>query len=340
MLRKFLSQITGGQHLSREDATRVFQIIMNGGATPAQIAAVLIAMRINGETVDEIAGAAIVMRAKMERISAPENTIDVCGTGGDAINNYATLNVSTAVALVVAACGIPVAKHGNKSVSSSSGSADVLSSLGVNIQADKAAAERSLREAGICFLYSPLYHRAMRHVTPIRQELNMRTIFNLLGPLANPAMPRYQLMGVYDKELLVPLAETLKILGSRRAWVVHGSDGMDELTITGTSHVAELRNDEIHTFEITPEEAGLARTDPDLLKGKNPDSNAHALSLLLSGTLSPYRDIVLLNAAGALMAADKVTHIKDGVMMAAEALDSGKAKEALANLVKISNEKY
>lgn len=340
MVRKFISQLAEGGHLNKDESARAFQIIMNGGATPAQIAAMLMAFRLRGETVEEITGAALAMRAKMETISAPDEVIDVCGTGGDASrNDGATLNVSTAVSLVTAACGVPVAKHGNKSVSSSSGSADVLAALGVNIQADKSLAEASLYEAGICFMYSPLYHKAMRHVAPIRQELGIRTIFNLLGPLANPAKPRRQLLGVYDKALLQPMAEVLRGLESTKAWIVHGSDGMDELTLSGVSYIAELNNNEIRTFEITPEEAGLERVDPDALKGKTPDSNARELALLLSGKKSPYRDVVLFNSAAALIVADKAADIKQGVTTATEAIDSGKAQEALASLVRITNER-
>lgn len=339
MFRQFISRIAEGKHLTKDEAIRVFQIIMTGGATPAQIAALLMGLHMKGETIEEIAGAAMTMRAKMQTISAPQDAIDVCGTGGDAgRSSGATLNVSTAVALVVAACGVPVAKHGNKSVSSLSGSADVLSALGVNVQADKNNVERALRETGICFMFAPLYHKAMRHISPTRQELGIRTIFNLLGPLANPASPRYQLLGVYDRNLLHPMAEILRLLGSEKAWIVHGSDFMDELTITGVSYVAELRNNEISMIEITPEEAGLDRAEPDALKGKSIDSNARELSLLLAGKRSPYRDVVLLNAGGALVVAGRAVHIRDGVTIAAEALDSGKAKEVLANLVRISNE--
>lgn len=339
MLKEFIHKLAEGNHLTRDEASRAFQIIMTGGATPAQIAALLMALHVNGESVEEIAGAAITMRAKMDTVPAPVNAIDVCGTGGDAASSGGTLNVSTAVALVVAGCGVPVAKHGNKSVSSMSGSADVLAALGVNLQADKFLVERSLAEAHICFMYAPVYHKAMRHIAPTRQELGVRTIFNLLGPLANPAKPKRQLMGVYDKEVLKPMAEVLRILGSEKAWVVHGSDHMDELTITGTSYIAELKNNEITQFEISPEEAGLERAEAGSLKGKGPDSNARELSLLLAGKKSPYRDVVLLNAGAALIVVDKAANIKKGVQLAAESVDSGAAKTALADLVRITNEK-
>lgn len=338
MIRQFISSIAEGNHLTRDESIRVFQIIMTGGATPAQIAAILTGLRMNGETVDEIAGAALTLRAKMQSIAAPENSIDVCGTGGDASQNGGTLNVSTAVALVVAGCGVPVAKHGNKSVSSKSGSADVLAALGINLQAEKEKVEESLRNANICFMFAPLYHKAMRHISPTRQELGMRTIFNLLGPLANPAKPKRQLLGVYDQEMLEPMAETLRALESEKAWVVHGSDHMDELTITGVSYVAELKDHAITCFEITPEDAGLERAEADTILGKDPDSNARELALLLAGKRSPYRDVVLLNAAAALIVADKTSDIKEAAAMAAEAIDSGAARTALADLVRISNE--
>jgi anthranilate phosphoribosyltransferase len=333
-IQRFITKVAEGKHLSQEETSRAFQIIMNGGATPAQIASLLTALHIKGETPEEITGAALVMRAKMEKITAPDNAIDVCGTGGD---HKGSLNVSTAVALVVAACGLPVVKHGNKSVSSLSGSADILAELGVNIQADKAKVEASLSNANICFMYAPLYHKAMRHVAPVRQELGFRTLFNLLGPLVNPAQPTYQLMGVYDKDLLEPLAKVLRLLGSTNAWVVHGSDGIDELTLSGVSHVAELKNGEIRLFDITPEEAGLERAEPDAIAGKSPAYNARELSLLLTGKQSPYRDIVLYNSAAALLIAGKVENLLAGVMLAKEVIDSGKAKEALAKLMYETN---
>lgn len=338
MLRNFIAQVADGGHLSKDEASRAFQIVMNGGATPAQIAALLMGLHINGETAEEIAGAAITMRAKMEHVSAPGGIIDVCGTGGDAKKGGPTLNISTAVALTVAGCGVPVAKHGNKSVSSLSGSADVLAALGVNIQADKERIERCITEAGICFMFAPVFNKSMRHIGPTRQELGIRTVFNLLGPLANPARPKRQLMGVYESSLLEPMARVLRTLESEKAWVVHGGDGMDELTITGVSHVAELSNSEIKVFEITPEDAGLECADADSLRGRSPDGNARELNLLLNGKRSPYRDIVLLNAGAALVVADRVTDIREGVVIASEAIDSGKAKETLADLIMITNE--
>lgn len=334
-IQRFIHRVGEGRHLSRMDAQRAFQIVMSGGATPAQIAALLMGLRMKGETVAEITGAAEVLRARMETVDASQPIIDVCGTGGDGTG---TLNVSTAVAFVVAGCGVAVAKHGNKSVSSRSGSADVFAELGVNIQADKASAARALAEANICFLFAPLYHKAMRLVSPVRQELAMRTIFNLLGPLANPARPQRQLMGVYDRSLLRPLARVLQGLGSESAWVVHGSDGTDELTITGVSYVAQLRHGELREFEVSPQDAGLEVADAEALRGSSPQNNARELSLLLSGKKSPYRDMVLLNAAAALVVAGRAQNVRQGAQLAAEAVDNGRAREALAQLVTITNE--
>jgi anthranilate phosphoribosyltransferase len=332
-IQRFIARLTEGEHLTREETSRAFQIMMVGGATPAQMAALLTALRLKGETAEEITGAALTLRAKMETIAAPDGAIDVCGTGGD---GQATLNISTAVALVVAACGVPVVKHGNKAVSSQSGSADVLAALGVNVQAEKARIELALKEANICFMYAPLYHKAMRHVAPVRQELGVRTLFNLLGPLANPAVPKRQLMGVYDKALVAPVAQVLKALGSEAAWVVHGEDGMDELTLTGETHVAELKEGEVSTFTVTPEEAGLPRAEASELKGGNAVNNARELSLMLAGKHSPYRDIVLLNSAAALKVAGRAETLPAGVALAASAIDEGRAKETLATLARIT----
>lgn len=334
-IQRFIAQVCEGRHLSRMEAGRAFQIIMSGGATPAQMAALLVALRMKGESVGEITGAAEALRAKMDDVQPSCEVMDVCGTGGD---GKGMLNVSTAVAIVVAACGVKVAKHGNRSVSSRSGSADVLVALGVNIQAGKQAALVSLAESGMCFLFAPHYHRAMRHVAPVRQELAIRTIFNLVGPLVNPARPAIQLMGVYDPSLVVPMAEVLQALGSRRAWVVCGHNGEDEVSLTGASHVAELMEGAITTRTITPQEAGLTTADADALTGGSAEHNAKELTLLLAGRLSPYRDMVLLNAAAALVVAERTRDLREGVSIAADAIDSGKAKAVLATLVKVTNE--
>jgi anthranilate phosphoribosyltransferase len=330
----FLSLLADGKNLPRDMAVRAFQIIMNGGATPAQMGAFLMGLRVKGESVDELTGGAIAMRAKAKAIKVPPGTIDTCGTGGDA---RGTFNISTAVAFVLAATGVPVAKHGNRSVSSQSGSADVLAMLGVKIDAEPAVLERCLAEAGICFLMAPKFHPAMRHVAPVRQELGLRTIFNLLGPLSNPAAPDYQLLGVYDDAWVEPMAHVLKELGAKAAWVVHGSDGMDELTLSGVSTVAELKNGVVRRFEITPEEAGLKRAPLEDLKGQTPDFNAKAMTMALSGAENAYRNAVIYNAAAGLVIAGIATDVKAGVALAKDAIDSGRAHSILMKLVEVSN---
>jgi anthranilate phosphoribosyltransferase len=329
-----LNLLADGKNLPYDMAVRAFQIIMNGGATPAQMAAFLMGLRIKGETVDEISAGAFAMRTKAQRISVPDGTIDTCGTGGDASG---TFNISTAVAFVLAASGIPVAKHGNRSVSSLSGSADVLTYLGVNINAEIPVLERCIAEANICFMLAPKFHPAMRHVAPVRQELAMRTIFNVLGPLSNPAAPPFQLLGVYSAAMVEPLAHALKQLGTRAAWVVHGSDGLDELSLSGVSHVAELKDGEIHTYDITPEEAGLPRSGLDAIRGKTPDYNANALLEAISGVESAYRNAVVYNAAAGFIIAGKANDLKEGAAMAKDAIDSGRAHATLKKLVAVSN---
>jgi len=335
-MHSIIALLADGKSLPRDTAVRAFQIIMNGGGTPAQMAALLMALRIKGETVDEITAGAIAMRAKAQRINLPPGAMDTCGTGGD---NRGTYNISTAVAFVLAACGIPVAKHGNRSISSKSGSADVLSLLGVKIDAEVPILERCLREANICFLMATKFHPAMRHVAPIRQELGIRTIFNVLGPLSNPGAPDYQLLGVYSEALVEPLAHALKELGAKAAWVVHGHDGLDELTLTGASKVAELKDGAVRCFEVTPEEAGLKRVILEDLKGGTPEHNASAMMDALSGMENPYRNAILYNAAAGLIIAGKAADIKAGVAMAKDAIDSGKAHMTLRKLVEISNER-
>ncbi len=328
--KKLLAFVGGGGQLSQAQAEEAFEIIMSGYATPSQMGGFLMALRVRGETVDEIVGAARVMRAKALRIDAPPGAIDTCGTGGDASGTY---NISTGAALVVAACGVPVAKHGNRALSSKSGSADVLAALGVNIDADMALVAESLRTAHIGFLMAPRHHSAMRHVGPTRVELGTRTIFNLLGPLSNPANAERQLLGVFHRQWIQPLAEVLGALGSERAWVVHGSDGLDELTTTGASYVAELKDGKVTTFEVTPEDAGLPRATMEALKGGDPAANAAAVHHLLAGKPGAYRDIVLLKAAAALIVAGKADNLKAGVAIAAEAIDSGRARKTLDALV-------
>jgi anthranilate phosphoribosyltransferase len=334
-MKALLGRVASGEPLTRNEARSAFEIMMSGDATPAQVGGFLMGLRVRGETVDELAGGAQALRERMLKVHAPENAIDTCGTGGDASG---TFNVSTAAAIVVAACGVPVAKHGNRALSSRAGSADVLTALGVNIDADVALVERAIRGAGIGFMMAPRHHGAMRHVAGPRVELGTRTIFNLLGPLANPAGARRQLMGVFAGEWIEPIAHVLAQLGTERAWVVHGADGLDELSTTGPSHVAELRDGAVRTFEVDPEDVGLPRARLDDLKGGDAATNADALRALLDGLRGPYRDIVLLNGAAALVVAGQADDLTAGLARAAEAIDSGAAKAVLGGLVAISNE--
>ena len=329
-LKPTLGILSEGRTLSGAEATKAFEIILNGEATPAQIGSFLSALRVRGETIDEIAAGVNVMRANALKVKVPTHVLDTCGTGGDGSGSY---NISTAVALVAAACGAYVAKHGNRALSSKSGSSEVLESLGVKLALSPSALEQCIKHVGIGFLFAPNHHSAMRHVGPSRQELGFRTIFNLLGPLSNPAGANRQLLGVFGKEWVEPLAHVLKKLGSERAWVVHGSDGMDELTTTGPSTVAELRKGEVSVFEVTPEDAGLERAKPEDLVGGTPEENAAAMTALLDGAEGAYRDIVLLNTAAALIVCNKAESLKEGAEMAALAIDDGGAKAVLANLV-------
>ena len=334
-LKPFIGRIANGERLDRNAAREAFGIVMDGGATPSQIGAFLMGLRVRGETVDEITGAVSVMRERMSRVAAPADAFDIVGTGGDGSGSY---NVSTCAAFVLAGAGVVVAKHGNRALSSRSGASDVLTSLGVNIDLDGAGVERCIREAGIGFMAAPNHHSAMRHVGPTRVELGTRTIFNLLGPLSNPADVSHQLVGVFSSEWVEPIAHVLKELGTRSAWVVHG-DGMDELTTTGTSQVAVLRDGGVIMRTIEPEDAGLGRTTADRLKGGDADHNAAALRAVLDGEAGPYRDIVVLNAAGALCAAGRADDLRQGADIAARSIDSGKAQEALNRLVAVSSAK-
>ncbi len=333
-IKSFIAKVAGGASLTQDEAYEVFAAMMDGDVTPAQIGAFLMALRVRGETVDEITGGARVMRERALRVAAPDGAIDTCGTGGDGSGSY---NISTAVALVVASLGVPVAKHGNRALSSKSGSAEVLQALGVNIDLEAAVIERCLADAGITFMMAPRHHTATRHVAPVRVELGTRTIFNLLGPLSNPAGAPHQLLGVFDGRWVRPMAEVLRNLGATRVWVVHGEDGLDEITTTGATRVAELKDGVIREFTVTPEDAGLNRAAVADLKGGDPAHNAAALRALLDGKKGAYRDIVLLNAAAALIVAGKAEDLRQGVTLAAEALDSGAAKATLDRLVKVSN---
>jgi len=333
-LKPTLAKLADGQSLSEADAQSAFEAIMSGACSPAQIAAFLMGLRVRGETVEELTGAARIMRAKALRVNAPIDSIDTCGTGGDASGTY---NISTAVAFVLAGCGVSVAKHGNRAASSKSGTADVLQALGVNLDAAPELIELAITRARIGFLFAQKHHSAMKHVAPVRGELGVRTIFNLVGPLSNPAGAKKQLLGVFAHKWIVPLAETLGRLGSTRAWVVHGSDGLDELTTTGASFVAELNNGLVRTFEVTPEDAGLPRAESAALKGGDAAHNALALRKVLAGEKNAYRDIVLLNAAAALIVAGKADDLRAGAALAAQAIASGHATKALDGLVAITN---
>ncbi len=334
-LKSLIGKVATGAVLTQSEAEKAFDVMMSGDATPAQMGGFLMALRVRGESVDEITGAARTMRAKATTIEAPPGAIDCVGTGGD---GKGTLNISTGASLVVAACGVPVAKHGNRALSSKTGAADVLAALGVNIDADFALIKKSLWENGIAFLMAPRHHSAMRNVAGVRVELGTRTLFNILGPLSNPAFVKRQAVGVFAREWIEPLAQVLGNLGLERAWVFHGEGGLDEMTTTGTTYVAELRDGAVRRFEITPEEAGLPRSELSQLLGGDPKLNADALRSLLAGEPSAYRDVVVYTAAGALVVADKAANLKDGARMAAEAIDSGEAQRRLDKMVEITNQ--
>jgi anthranilate phosphoribosyltransferase len=322
--------------LTRAQAEEAFSILFEGEATPSQIGGLLMALRTRGETVDEFAAAAAVMRAKCNPVNAPEGAMDIVGTGGD---GKGTLNISTATAFVVAGAGVVVAKHGNRNLSSKSGAADALTQMGLNTMVGAPVVERALREAGIGFMMAPMHHPAIAHVMPTRAELGTRTIFNILGPLTNPAGVKRQLTGTYTRELTRPMAETLKVLGSEAAWLVHGSDGTDELTITGVSWVSALRKDgQIEDIEIHPEDAGLPEHPFEAIVGGTPEENAVAFNALLDGTPSAYRDAVLLNSAAALVIADAAPDLKSGVEMARTSIDSGAAREKITAVARITQE--
>ena len=335
-LKQLIAYVASGRTLDRGQAETAFDIIMSGNATPSQMGGFLMALRVRGETVEEVTGAASIMRAKAQPVKAPKDAMDVVGTGGDASG---TFNVSTASALVVAACGVPVAKHGNRALSSKSGAADVLAALGVNLDADFETVERAIREVGIGFMLAPRYHSAMRNVGPTRVELGTRTIFNLLGPLSNPAGVKRYLVGTFAKEWAEPMARVLGNLGAERAWVVHGLDGVDELTLTGPSHVSELKDGKVRNFTVSPADAGLEKAAPETLKGGDAEHNARAMTALLAGRPGGYRDFVLFNSAAALLVAGKARTLPDGVAQAAKALDDGRAKRVLERLVAITNDK-
>ncbi|ETA54021.1 anthranilate phosphoribosyltransferase [Ponticoccus alexandrii] len=321
--------------LSRAEAEKAFGILFEGQATPAQIGGLLMAMRTRGETVDEYAAAAAVMRSKCNPVKAPAGAMDIVGTGGD---GKGTLNISTATAFVVAGAGVPVAKHGNRNLSSKSGAADALGQMGIQVMVGPDVVEKALAEVGICFMMAPMHHPAMAHVGPVRAELGTRTIFNILGPLTNPAGVKRQLTGAFSRDLIRPMAETLGQLGSERAWLVHGSDGTDELTITGVSWVAALEEDgSIREVEIHPEDAGLPVHPFEAIVGGTPEENGRAFRALLGGEAGAYRDAVLLNAAAALVIAGRATDLREGTAKARESIDSGAALARVEALAKATS---
>jgi anthranilate phosphoribosyltransferase len=333
-LKPMLARLAAGETLTAAESEAAFGVVMDGLASPAQIGGMLMAMRARGETVAELTGAVTAMRARMTRVDAPENAMDVCGTGGDAA---ASLNVSTAVTFVLAACGVPVAKHGNRALSSRAGGADVLAALGVNLEPRLERLPAILQEAGCVFLFAPRHHPALRHAALARVELGTRTIFNLTGPLANPAGVKHQLIGVFSPVWLQPIAETLRDLGTKSAWLVHGS-GLDELTLAGENQVVALKDGEITKFTLEAADAGLAPVPLAAIKGGDAVENAAALRAVLEGRPSGYRDTILFNAAAALIVAGATSSLVEGVSLAAAAIDSGAAGNVLDRLRTASQE--
>ena len=332
--KPFIAKVATGATLSREEARDAFDTILSGEVTNAQSAAFLMALRVRGETIDEIAGAVGAMRGKMLPVKAPPEAIDIVGTGGDSSGSY---NVSTLASIITAACGVPVAKHGNRAASSRSGAADVLTALGVKVGLDPAATEHCIREAGVGFMFAPTHHASMRHVAPVRTELGTRTIFNLLGPLSNPAGVKRQVTGVFSKVWVEPLAHVLKNLGCEACWICHGEGGMDEIVPSGSTTIAQLKDGTVTTFEVTPEAAGLKRSRFDDLKGGDAVHNAEALRAVLKGTPSAFADAAVLTTAAALIVAGKAADLKSGVSAAQESIRSGSAARALSRLVEVSN---
>jgi anthranilate phosphoribosyltransferase len=333
-LKTLIGKVATGAALTRQEAASAFDRMMSGEATPSQMGGLLMALRVRGETVDEITGAVSAMRGRMLRVTAPGDAVDIVGTGGD---GSGSVNVSTCASFIAAGAGVPIAKHGNRALSSKSGAADVLGALGVKIELTPDQVGRCIREAGIGFMFAPAHHPAMRNVGPTRVELATRTIFNLLGPLSNPAGVKRQMVGVFSRQWVQPLAEVLKNLGAESIWVVHGSDGLDEITLTGPTAVCALEQGRIRSFEVTPDDAGLPRADGDALKGGDATANATALRGVLEGKPSAYRNVALLNAAAAFIVAGKAKDLKEGVALGVTSLDSGAAFDRLQRLVAVSN---
>ncbi|VAV83487.1 Anthranilate phosphoribosyltransferase [hydrothermal vent metagenome] len=335
MIKEAIAKLVQREDLAQDEMVAAMNDVMTGAASPVQIASFITALRVKGETAAEITGAARVMREKATRVKVKDTmVVDTCGTGGD---NAQTFNISTAAAFVVASCGIKVAKHGNRSVSSKSGSADVLCALGVNIKADLQTVEHCIETAGIGFLFAPMLHGAMKHAAPVRAELGIRTIFNMLGPLTNPARAKYQVVGVYDEKLTEVFAEVLGNLGAEHAFVVCGEDGLDEITLTAPTKISELKDGEVETYRIIPEDLGLKRCAPEMLVGGDPEENARIITDIFEGKPGPHRDIVILNAAPALVAARKARTLEDGIMIASGALNSGEPMKKLKMLIAMTN---
>ena len=332
--KSLIAKVATGASLSRDEAATAFDRMMSGEATPSQMGGLLMALRVRGETVEEITGAVTTMRAKMLGVKAPPGAVDVVGTGGDASGSF---NISTCAAFIVAGAGVPVAKHGNRALSSKSGAADVVQALGVKIELDANQVSHCIRDAGIGFMFAPAHHPAMKNVGPTRVELGTRTIFNLLGPLSNPAGVKRQMIGTFSKQWLEPMAQVLKNLGSESIWVVHGSDGLDEITTAGPTSVAALEGGKIRTFEITPEDAGLQRSRAEALRGGDAEQNAKALLDVLKGKQGVFRDVSVLNAAAALIVAGKAKDLRQGATLAAQSIDTGEAEGRLDRLIAVSN---
>lgn len=334
-LKRLMNRLADGAQLDEAEVQNALDLMMSGVASPVAMGAFLMALRVRGETIAEITGAARFLRSRMTTVDAPPDAVDIVGTGGD---SHGTFNVSTAATFVAAGAGVTIAKHGNRAVTSLSGASDVLAALGVKLDVPPVSVSRAISDAGVGFLWAPLYHPAMKAWAPIRADLGVRTLFNLLGPLCNPAEVKRQVLGVYDRKLVEPIAEVLRNLGSVHAWVVHGADGMDELTTTGATTVAELKDGDITVFDVTPEDAGLKRGTLGDLKGGDARHNAGALRNLLHGEPGAYRDIVLLNAGAALIVAGKAASLEEGVAKAQISIDSGRAARALDKLVAVTNE--
>lgn len=332
--KTLIGKVASGATLTRAEAANAFERMMSGEATPSQMGGLLMALRVRGESIDELTGAVTAMRGKMLRVKAPADAVDIVGTGGDASGSF---NISTCAALIAAGAGVPIAKHGNRALSSRCGAADVLMALGVKIDLNAEQVARCIAEAGIGFMFAPAHHPAMKHVGATRVELGTRTIFNLLGPLSNPAGVKRQMVGVFSRQWIEPLAEVLKNLGSECVWVVHGSDGLDEITTTGPTSVAALENGKVRVFEISPEEVGLSKAKPENLRGGDAEANAAALLDVLKGKKGAFRDVAIINAGAALVVAGRAATLKEGVALATKSVDSGEAEGRLGRLIAVSN---